>query len=243
VLTSFTRGAWLGLFAAAGGVLLLYFWRQLRIPLLLGGLFVAVFLVSKLSPDSDQDMQSRKSSSLSERMFSVSNTQTDISNRERFNRWAAAVRMIEERPWLGFGPGTYAMQYAPFQRSMNKTPISTNQGVQGTTHNELLLAGSEMGIPAMFIVLLIYATTLLVALRGFLRTPQRWKQTAYAIAAGGLITYYVHGLVNNFLDQDKVAIPVYLCMAMLVALDIYHRDDPTPTEFAQTKVRGRHPVT
>jgi hypothetical protein len=38
----------------------------------------------------------------------------------------------------------------------------------------------------------------------------------------GLITYYIHGFLNNFLDTDKASVPVWGFMAILVALDIYH---------------------
>lgn len=38
----------------------------------------------------------------------------------------------------------------------------------------------------------------------------------------GLITYYVHGLMNNFLDTDKASVPFWGFTAMLVAMDLYH---------------------
>ncbi len=37
-----------------------------------------------------------------------------------------------------------------------------------------------------------------------------------------LITYWFHGFLNNFLDTDKAAVPYWACIAILVALDIYH---------------------
>jgi hypothetical protein len=38
----------------------------------------------------------------------------------------------------------------------------------------------------------------------------------------GLITYFVHGGLNDFLDTDKAAVPFWGFVGMLVALDIYH---------------------
>jgi len=38
----------------------------------------------------------------------------------------------------------------------------------------------------------------------------------------GLVTYFVHGFLNNFLDTDKLSVPVWGFMAILVALDVYH---------------------
>jgi hypothetical protein len=37
----------------------------------------------------------------------------------------------------------------------------------------------------------------------------------------GLITYFIHGLMNNFLDTDKASVPVWGFIAILVAMDIY----------------------
>src|SRR5205814_5156565 len=62
---------------------------------------------------------------------SISNIKTDASNRERLNRWNCAIRMFEQKPVLGWGPGTYQFNYAPFQFAKEKTDISTNRGDRG----------------------------------------------------------------------------------------------------------------
>ena len=38
------------------------------------------------------------------------------------------------------------------------------------------------------------------------------------------VTYYTHGLMNNFLDIDKAAVPFWLYVAMIVSLDIKIRN-------------------
>ena len=40
-----------------------------------------------------------------------------------------------------------------------------------------------------------------------------------------LITYYIHGFLNNFLDTDKLSIPFWGFTAMIVAIDIYSRQE------------------
>jgi hypothetical protein len=42
----------------------------------------------------------------------------------------------------------------------------------------------------------------------------------------GLISYYIHGFLNNFLDTDKASVPVWGFMAILVALRLYHYNIP-----------------
>ena len=40
----------------------------------------------------------------------------------------------------------------------------------------------------------------------------------------GLITYYAHGVLNNFLDTDKISALFWGYTAMLVAMDLYHKE-------------------
>ena len=37
-----------------------------------------------------------------------------------------------------------------------------------------------------------------------------------------LISYFVHGLLNNFLDTDKLSVPVWGLMAIIAVMDIYY---------------------
>lgn len=38
----------------------------------------------------------------------------------------------------------------------------------------------------------------------------------------GLFTYFVHGVLNNYLDTDKASAPFWGFIAVLVAVDLYH---------------------
>ena len=43
------------------------------------------------------------------------------------------------------------------------------------------------------------------------------------VAITGLVTYYLHGILNNFLDTDKASVPFWGFTALLVAIDVYYR--------------------
>ena len=45
------------------------------------------------------------------------------------------------------------------------------------------------------------------------------------MATMGLITYYAHGVLNNFLDSDKLSVPFWGFIAIIVALDTYHIEE------------------
>jgi len=40
----------------------------------------------------------------------------------------------------------------------------------------------------------------------------------------GFVTYIVHGALNDFLDTDKASVPFWGFIAMLVAIDVYHKN-------------------
>ena len=104
------------------------------------------------------------SDSFVEHIESMSNVTTDASNLERINRWKSAIRLFQERPHLGWGPGTYQFHYAPYQNYYEKTVISTNAGDMGNAHSEYLSALSETGWPGLFIFLLFLTTVFLMLL-------------------------------------------------------------------------------
>jgi O-antigen ligase len=239
VFLSYTRGAWLGVLGALAVWLVVRYWRVMRFAVV--GLLVAVAFGASLFFSGTYNF--RVTTAEEERGFlehfkTAFDLEENLSNKERINRWVAAINMTEERPLLGFGPGTYAFQYAPFQEARYRTWVSTNRGDVGTAHNEFLLASSEMGLPGAILTLLLYLASIFYAFRGY-RQSRGWRSAGYLIALLGPLTFYAHAVVNNFMDQDKVAIPLYLSLAMIVALDMFPElDAEGPPPAAKRDLQG-----
>jgi putative inorganic carbon (HCO3(-)) transporter len=116
LVLTYSRGAWMGLVAAAAVVALLLalrltrrwppLWRRLM-PLLLlaGGAALLAVLVWQVEP-------------LRVRVLSLLAGRGDSSNNFRINVWLAALDMIQARPWIGIGPGNDAFNqiYPLFQQ-------------------------------------------------------------------------------------------------------------------------------
>ncbi len=221
LIFSYTRAAWLSLVGAVG----LFVVMRLRIPvwalaavtLLAGGLYYVNKDQITIALERNRE---ESSDDLGEHVRSISNISSDASNLERINRWNSALRMWQERPVFGWGPGTYMFQYAPFQASEDRTIISTNFGVQGNAHSEYLGPLSEQGIFGMGLMLALVVVTTLTALRLYYRLTDGADRRLLAASYLGLVTYYLHGALNNFLDTDKASVPFWAFTALIVLLDL-----------------------
>jgi putative inorganic carbon (HCO3(-)) transporter len=221
---SYTRAAWLSLAVALVAYVLLLLHVKFRTILLVfiaacGILFAyqteIVMRLEKNRQDASQDFDKH--------IESISNISTDASNLERLNRWNAAFRMFRERPFFGWGPGTYSFVYAPFQHSQEKTIISTNMGDRGNAHSEYIGPLCESGVLGTLTFLAIILLTLIVGFKLYYTIKENEMKKMVLVTLLGFITYIVHGALNNFLDTDKASVPFWGFIAMLVAFDIYHK--------------------
>lgn len=220
-ILSYTRAAWLSL-VGSGAVYMVYVlrmskttvWSLAFLALLIAGLNFS-YISSKFERNTTDS-----SDDFNEHVSSVTNVSTDASNLERINRWSCAIRMFMDQPWVGHGPGTYMFLYAPYQRPSEKTIISTNGGNRGNAHSEYLSALAESGILGLLTFLGLLMTVIVVAINSYQRIEQDWIRGLLRVAFLGLITYYLHGFLNNFLDMDKASAPFWGFTALLAAISI-----------------------
>ena len=232
LIFSYTRAAWVSLIGALGMLLVMRFkvpvWALFLVLLTGGGLY---FVNADRITIALERNREESSDDLGEHVQSISNISSDASNLERLNRWNSAMRMWEERPLFGWGPGTYMFQYAPFQASEDRTIISTNFGTQGNAHSEYLGPLAEQGVPGMLLMALVVIVTIITALRLYPRMPAGADRRLMSAAFLGLVTYYLHGALNNFLDTDKAAVPFWMFTAVIVLFDLkYPRAKAATTE-------------
>ncbi|MEE4197690.1 MAG: O-antigen ligase family protein [Bacteroidales bacterium] len=225
IIFSYTRAAWLSLFAAIGLLIIIRLKIKIRTVAFAGIVVIGLFLVFQQNILWKLEKNEAESSGqFSEHVQSMVNISSDASNLERLNRWKCALRMFREKPFWGWGPGTYMFQYAPFQFSYDRTIISTNFSDLGNAHSEYLGPLSESGILGMGSVLLIVFFAFRTGYRVYHQSQSKMVKELALFIMLGLSTYFIHGLLNNFLDTDKASVPVWGFMAMLVALDVYHKN-------------------
>jgi putative inorganic carbon (hco3(-)) transporter len=226
IFLSYARAAWLSLFVAMivwVVIRLRIRFRALAISFVTLFAFIFVFqkpIVMYLERNSEES-----SANLVQHFSSISNISSDASNLERINRWSCAIRMFRDRPVFGYGPGTYMFKYAPYQLTRDRTIISTNAGDLGNAHSEYLGPLAESGLPGMITVLLLVITVIYTAFHTYYRLKDERLKALLMGALLGLITYYGHGFMNNFLDTDKASVPFWGFTAMIVALDLWSKKE------------------
>ncbi|MFC2151295.1 O-antigen ligase family protein [Bacteroidota bacterium] len=224
IVLSYTRAAWLSLFAGIGLLIVIKLKIKIRYVLIASiGLAMLFFALQNKILDSLEKNEAESSGRFAEHIESMTNITSDASNTERINRWKCAIRMFKEKPFWGWGPGTYTFQYAPFQFSYDRTIISTNFGDLGNTHSEYLGALSESGIIGMFSFMLVVFLTFRTGYKVYHKTNSKEIKQFVLYIILGLSTYFIHGILNNFLDTDKASVPVWGFIAMIVAMDVYHK--------------------
>ncbi|MFW5758657.1 MAG: O-antigen ligase family protein [Bacteroidota bacterium] len=223
IVFSFSRAAWVSLFSSLLVFIVMIFKIDYKVIfasvfIFLGTVFLFQDQIIMTLERNTQD----SSGNFREHVRSITNISSDASNLERINRWRAALRMFEERPILGWGPGTYQLVYAPFQLAEDQTIITTNFGDLGNAHSEYLGPLSESGVLGMLSFTFLVLFVFVLGVQNYKRLPRgelKWISLGINL---GLFTYFVHGLLNNFLDTDKASVPFWGFIAILVAIDVYY---------------------
>ena len=219
------RAAWLSVIASLAVLICVllrikFRWIAAAVVILVGLFFTFQNQIIDALEKNNQDA----SGDLVENIQSITNISTDASNLERINRWQSAFRLFNERPVFGWGPGTYQFVYAPFQMSKEKTIISTNAGDGGNAHSEYFGPLAEQGLVGSLLMLSLVVVTVTCGLKTYSRCKNKKAKVLVLGATLAFFGYFIHGFLNNFLDTDKLAIPVWSLAALIATIDVYYAD-------------------
>lgn len=234
IILSFCRASWLSIVAMTGVLVCVllkikFRWIFIAAVIMIGLFFTFQHQISIILERNDQDAKGN----IVEHIQSISNISTDASNLERINRWNSAIRLFQERPVFGWGPGTYQFVYAPYQLSKNRTIISTNAGDGGNAHSEYIGALAEMGIIGSLLVVALVIVGVYKGLTTYKRAKNKESKILVLAATLAIIGYFTHGVLNNFLDTDKLSIPIWSCFAIITAIDLFHADKKDVSEITE----------
>ena len=221
VILSYSRAAWISVFVACGVAMILKYRIKLKYLLYLAAtvLVIGVINLTEISRSLKENKDISHSNNVGMHFKSISNINTDASNKERINRWKCALRMFADKPATGFGPGTYQFFYGQYQRQEDMTRISTYNGSKGHAHSEYLNYLSETGLPGLLIFLSLLTAVFGTAVRLYKRNISAQQSSLILFILPSLTTYLVHAFFNGFLEFDKMAMPVFMSFAAICFLD------------------------
>jgi O-antigen ligase len=233
---SYTRAAWVGLIAAFA----CYFIYLFRIKTILVYLAFITFVSALYFYQDDIIMKLDRNDEVSSTDYashvqSIGNVSSDDSNVERLNRWACAMRMYNDRPYFGFGPGTFMFQYGSYQKYSERSGISTNFGTGGSSHSEYLGPLSEQGLTGMILTLVMIIVILHTSSNFIKRTKNKSHSALMKGLILGLVVYWIHGIMNYFLDTEKASVIYWGFIAAVVALDLYSKKEEKLIEQSTSK--------
>ena len=165
IIFTLTRQVWVG--AAAGAVAAMVCDRRLRryLPVTLAGAAIIAVLALAFVPGLQASFNSR--------------TSDQGSVWQRLNSDAAALRMVEARPALGFGWGDFGKDSTPYYRLAATYPISSIE----FAHNMPLSNGAELGLVGVGLWLVIGLLGIIAPAFG--RAPpavEPWRLALIAVA-------------------------------------------------------------
>ena len=223
---SYTRAAYGAIFLALGAYYVIR-WRMMKYVLLVVVTFFTIGITALINnnkyldfaPDYSKTIMHKSFDNLLEATYKLQ----DISTMERVYRWVAAFRMIEERPLMGVGPGNFYSYYKIYTVNKFKTYVSDNPEQSGV-HSYYLMVTVEQGIIGLFIFLILNLFIFLKIESIYHATSvESGRRTIILMASMCFVIIQSLLLMNDLIETDKTGSFYYVCIAILVNMDIANR--------------------
>ncbi|MFP4473830.1 MAG: O-antigen ligase family protein [Candidatus Omnitrophota bacterium] len=211
---TFSRGAWLGLFA--GMIFLLLHHKRFFLPLLIGGAVILMIFAPMMSSSRSMDFIQKatiaSSNDLPGRMIEI----FQKSSSGRWTFWQDAWQAASLRPVTGWGLNTYT-------QVINTLP-GTREGYYA--HNCYLQMTVEIGFVGLVLFLSI-AGLFYAHIRAELsRMPKGYLRVICLGAASGLLAFLVHAFFDTNFYSVQLALLPWLGMGLCLSVVRISRAEP-----------------
>ncbi len=208
LVASWSRGAWLG--ALAGLICVMAFWNRATLFALVVAITTAA--LAALAGMANQawipDAIMARLRDLPTYLGGVNVLQLEVNDDnfaviERVAHWVAALRMWERAPWLGIGPGNYAVVYPEVALPRWPDPL-------GHAHSIYLNVLAETGLLGLISHILLWTALLIWLIRVILKRPIADRPRALAVGVLGMVAHLtVHSIFDNLYVQGMYLVLAY----------------------------------
>lgn len=146
-------------------------------------------------------------------------TLKDMSTMERFYRWIAGVKMLNEKKLHGFGPNSFTTYYKSYTVSAFKTWVSDNDE-KSSVHNYFLLVSIEQGLPGLILLIALLIAMFAVAVRAYHTLNDPFERSLAMLCAVVLSMIVTLNLLSDLIETDKIGSIYFLLMGLLIRLQV-----------------------
>ncbi len=224
---SYTRAAYVTIAMGVGAYFFIK-WRLMKIAVPIAAILAVLYIAAMIRHNNYLDHKPVYEKTITHEDFSDLLSATtkgrDVSTMERVYRWVAGGHMAAERPWLGWGPGTFTYFYKTYALSGFRTYVSDNKEGSGI-HCYYLMTLVEQGFVGL---ILFTGLVFIVLLKGetiYHQTsdPSRRRMLLAALISAVIIDGLL--LINDLVETDKIGSFFFLCMAIVVNVDLMNRGE------------------
>ncbi len=227
LIFAYTRAAYLALFGMLGMYVIVR-WKLTKLAVIVGlaiPIVLSVYLVTnnkylEFAPDYNKTVTHYNFEDLME----ATTKGTDLSSMERVYRWVAARYMIEDKPWIGFGPGTFYFNYKPYTVNSFRTYVSDNPNKTGI-HSYYLMTWVEQGYLGIMFYLLLIAAFFILAEKAYYRVQSSKLKGLVMASILSFTAITILQTLNDLIETDKVGPFFYLSLAIVVMVSTGFLDD------------------
>lgn len=222
IYLSFTRAAYFALIAAVGFAWIVKYklTKLVYFSAIGAGCLLILFLIQKnryleLAPNYERTISHNNFEDLINATYQFQ----DISTMERLYRWVAAFRMIEEKPLMGYGPGSFYTEYRSYTLRKFETYVSDNPEKSGI-HNYYLMIAIDQGIPGLILFLAFIFVVLMMGERIYHAQKDPHKKVLALSAITSIFVILVLQLMNDLLETNKIGPFFFVSLAILIHLHL-----------------------
>lgn len=161
----------------------------------------------------------------------------------RFSTWRGAVKMIGEKPLLGWGVGRYPLHQQPFTGTGEPPAVVAANGprIWDEAHNSYLQIAAELGVPGLLLWLSVLVASFAGGLSALKRLPDGSLHQRVLIGAlSALAGQAVDALANPGWQFGEVAVYFWIALGLLIGLTGRTEEDQGRTVGAESaSVWGR----
>ncbi len=221
IFLSFTRAAYVAVFAMAGFYIIIKI-KMLKPALIVAVIAVIIVFLFLLRQDNylnySPDFEKTITYDDFDDIVNATYKGTDLSTVERGYRWVAGYQMVKERPFIGFGPGTFYFNYKTYTLKSFETYVSDNPEKSGI-HSYYIMTFVEQGIVGFLILILLVFYSLIYGENLYHRLEDKELKLILMAVMLSFLSIYLILLINDMIESIKVGTIFYFNLALLLLIE------------------------